>query len=206
MTDEQGPSNDSAETGNGRTWRDVLRPFVHGARRLAYRLAHPWRRRRAIRLVRKAAPVGSVAFICLGNICRSPYAAAAARARAESRGVRVLSAGLLRGGRPCPEEAVEAARERGLDLQAHRSQGVERGLLEDVDLAVVMDPRQRKALLDRGAARPGRILVLGDLDPSTAGGRRTIPDPYDQDLPVFRDVYDRIDRCMAVLHSELENG
>lgn len=204
MTADQGSNDNEAEAEGGRTWRDVLRPFVHGARRLVYRLMHPWRRRRAIRLVRNASPLGSVAFICLGNICRSPYAAVAASARLESRGVRVLSAGLLRGGRPSPGEAVEAARERGLDLGSHVSRGVEGGLLEDVDLAVVMDPRQKRALLDRRAARAGRILVLGDLDPSTEGGRRTIPDPWGQELPVFREVYDRIDRCMEVLYGELE--
>lgn len=197
---------EAGEPGSGPTpawsWRDLLRPMVHRARRTFYRLGHPWRRRQALRLMRSARPVESAAFICLGNICRSPYAAAVAEERM-GEGLRVLSAGLLRGGRSCPAEAVEAAGERGLDLDPHVSQRVEGGILDGIDLVVVMDPRQRRALLDRGAAPASRILVLGDVDPSTAGGSRTIPDPYGKDLPLFREVYDRIDRCMAVLEREL---
>lgn len=188
-----------------RTVRDLLRPAVHLAREAMYRVAYPWRRRQALRTVRGARPISSMAFICLGNICRSPYAAAEARARFDPDRVRILSAGLLRGGRVCPTEAVEAARERGRDLEPHRSQRVEGGLLAAVDLVVVMDPRQRRALLERGAAPSQRILVLGDLDPSTEAGRRTITDPYSQDLARFREVYDRIDRCLDVLQAELQD-
>lgn len=198
-------SNTTDVAAQAKTVRDLLRPAVHLARRTLYRLTHPWRRRRALRIVRGARPVSSMAFVCLGNICRSPYAAAEARARFDTARVRIFSAGLLRGGRVCPTEAVEAARERGRDLGSHRSQRVEGGLLTAVDLVVVMDPRQQRALLEQGAARPDRIIVLGDLDPSTQGGRRTITDPFGQELPLFRAVYDRIDRCLEALQVELED-
>lgn len=42
------------------------------------------------------------------------------------------------------------------------------------------------------------IIVLGDLDPISDGGR-AIVDPVDQPSAVFAASYDRIDRCVAVL-------
>jgi protein-tyrosine phosphatase len=140
---------------------------------------------------------GTVLFVCHGNICRSPYAAAAAR-RLLPPTVRVGSAGFVGPDRPSPPEAVAVAGERGIDLAPHRSQVIQMEHLREVDLVVVMDALQRHRLVNSRPELRGRVVLLGDLDPRPVT-RRTIPDPVEQPAEVFRACYDRIDRCVGAL-------
>jgi protein-tyrosine phosphatase len=167
-------------------------------KRLPDRILHPLRRLLARR--RLGRPIDSVLFLCLGNICRSPYAAEAFR-RAGPAGIAVDSAGLIGPGRSSPEAAVSAAGRRGIELTAHRSKLLTGDLASRAALVVVMAPGQKRAVRRLGV--PGRrILVLGDLDPDPIS-TRTIPDPYDREPAVFDACYERIDRCLGELASEL---
>jgi len=136
-----------------------------------------------------------VLFMCLGNVCRSPYAEASFRRMAA--GVSVDSAGFIGPGRSSPERAQEAARQRGLDLSPHVSKVVTGDVARPHDLIVVMEPRQRGALRRQvGATAP--VVNLGDLDPEPAEVR-AIPDPWGKELEVFHSSFARIDRCLAEL-------
>ncbi len=139
--------------------------------------------------------MGSVLVVCLGNVCRSPYAEAALRRMLPS--LRVASAGLIGAGRSVPPEALKIGRERGLDLSRHVSRIATKETAAGYDLIVVMEPRQTWEL--EPAIRKGKlVIVLGDLDP-VAQGRRTIADPWGKELDEFRASFDRIDRCLASL-------
>jgi len=161
------------------------------------RMLHPWRRARARRSLQAMEPPGSVLFLCLGNVCRSPYAEASFRRMAPE--IRIGSAGFIGPDRPAPEEASKVAQERGVDLSAHLSKLVTRELAYGQDLVVVMEPRQVGALRRKTGAT-GLVIVLGDLDP-VPPGRRSIPDPWGKDAEVFRASFDRIDRCLAELRA-----
>jgi protein-tyrosine-phosphatase len=68
-----------------------------------------------------------VLFVCAGNTCRSPFAEALGRRLAAERGLDVefASAGEIAfEGTQCPDDAVAAAREHGVDLSAHRARRV----------------------------------------------------------------------------------
>ncbi len=134
-------------------------------------------------------------FVCHGNICRSPYAEAVFRRRVRGRR-DATSAGLVGPDRPSPETAREVARERGVDLEDHRSRLVTRASLRQAGLVVVMDPNQALALRRRHGF--GASLVLGDLDPGSVR-RRPIRDPIFQPPELYREVYARIDRCVEGL-------
>lgn len=166
--------------------------------RTPQRLLHPYRRRYAEAMLR-SAPVSSVLVLCLGNICRSPYAAARLRAALGTEWPgQVDSAGFIGPNRPSPWEAVNVAREHGIDLTEHRSRTV---VAEDVatfDLIVVMEAEQLARLNATFRARAPRVLVLGDLDPEPIA-RRSIVDPFGRGLGEFRSSYARIDRCTARL-------
>lgn len=141
-----------------------------------------------------------VLFICHGNICRSPYAAAAFQRRlpaAVRKHVRVGSAGFIGPGRPSPPEAHAASRRRGIDLSTHTSQLITDEALATFDLVVVMD-RHQAANLISSYPRLGTLVVLGDLDPEPIT-RRTITDPFGQTEKVFDESYARIDRCLDTL-------
>ncbi len=162
---------------------DWLAVPLRGLRHAPDRLLHPLRRRRARRAVRARRDAARILFLCLGNICRSPYAAAVLRRELSGRpdAPAVESAGLLAPGRPSPPEARRVAARRGVDLAAHRSRRIGAARAADpapraeegvtgaadpvevaaADLVLVMDARQRaraRALLaaaPEGVASPG---------------------------------------------------
>src|SRR5688500_13430181 len=124
---------------------EPLRRLYRTARSGHARLLHPWRRRRARARLAAAMPT-RIVFVCTGNICRSPYAEAAARARRASERLDIGSAGLIGPDRPSPPDAIEAARARGLSLDLHRSRLLDRDTAGRADLLVVMDEGHAQAL------------------------------------------------------------
>lgn len=172
------------------------RRLARGLLHLPDRMLHAERRRRTERWLR-ARPPRTILVMCLGNICRSPFAAAALQRSVAGSGLRVESAGFLEDGRCAPEAAQKSALNRGVDLSAHRSQRVTDAMVQGADLVIVMDRGQRRALAKRFERREG-VLVLGDLDPQPID-TRTIRDPFDQADEIFDQVYDRIERCVHVM-------
>jgi protein-tyrosine-phosphatase len=181
-----------------------LRRLARFLGRLPDRLRHRARHREALTALQASLP-RSILVVCHGNLCRSPYAAAALWQRLHALGlpVSVASAGYSKPNRASPAEALSAAAARGIDMSTHRSQAVTRTLLDQADLVVVMDTRQSLAIGARQTASPRRVVVLGDLDPLPIATREII-DPYGNRRAVFDECYARIDRCVAVLVRTLE--
>ncbi len=167
------------------------------ARHLPDRILHARRRRLATRRLRSLQRPRAILFICHGNICRSPYAAAVAR-RLLPDPAGIASAGFIGPGRASPPEAIAAARESGIDLTPHRSQLVTPRLLEAADLVLVMDVDQRRRIVAARPALAGRTVLLGDLDPRPIT-TRAIPDPVNQPVEAFRSCYARVERCSRAL-------
>jgi protein-tyrosine phosphatase len=185
--------------------RRLLGRLVRWTRDVADRLLHPWRRRRALDRLRSMGTPGTALFVCLGNINRSPYAAAAFQRALSRRGgpqAQVRSAGLIGPGRPCSPTTQQIAARRGLDLSGHQSRTLEAEELATIGLFVVMDARQRQEVCDRSGCTRERVLVLGDLDPSPIT-RRAVQDPYGHPTPVYEQAYARVDRCVEALADAL---
>jgi protein-tyrosine phosphatase len=136
--------------------------------------------------------------VCIGNICRSPFAAAVLAQAVDGTRVRVESAGLISPNRPAPPHAVTAAARRGVSLASHRSRVLTADLAHSAHLIVVMDTAQRREICERFGRLPRDVIVLGDLDPEPIQTRR-IDDPVDQGLEVFEASYARIERCVGEL-------
>jgi protein-tyrosine phosphatase len=156
-------------------------------------LLHPYRRARARRRLSTIEPV-SVLFVCLGNICRSPYAERVLL-REGGEAIRSFSAGIMAPGRRPPQEALEAARRRGIDHADHVSRALTRDLLDDAGALFVFDRHNARSLPSR-VSRAGRVFWLGDFDPQWAG-RRAILDPWGKPLEEFERTFERIERCVA---------
>ncbi|MFF5505861.1 low molecular weight phosphotyrosine protein phosphatase [Streptomyces roseolus] len=120
--------------------------------------------------------------VCLGNYCRSPFAALALTHRGGAE-VSVRSAGLIGKwqDQPAHPSMIAAARRLGHDLAAHRGQQITRELLDWADSILAMDA----AVLDTLRAVCGETnahklaLYLDDRD---------VPDPIGKDEQVFHHV------------------
>ena len=119
-------------------------------------------------------PVRKIAFICLGNICRSPFAAHLAQEQIAM--AEIVSAGFHhKVGRPSPDKMVQIGSDFGIDLTRHRSQLVNAQLLKDADLILVMDFANMQQMEKAFPQQLARTTMLG-LFASTP--KPNIPDPY----------------------------
>jgi protein-tyrosine phosphatase len=149
-----------------------------------------------------------VLFVCTGNTCRSPTAAAVFRTLAQRAGLaealRIDSAGTFDGhvGQPASLLAVETARRRGYDLSAHRSRRLANSDIERFDYPLAMD-RSHLATMRRMAPqglanRPQMFLKfaprVGVLD---------IPDPYGGSARAYEQALDLIETGCADLLAAL---
>ncbi len=135
-----------------------------------------------------------ILFVCSGNTCRSPMAAAIAQHLLEERrkanpgfgdGVTVQSAGLHANlGMPATLEGVQAARELGATVKNHGSQPVTIELLRRADVVYTMTQGQREELLERFPAGRQKVLCL---DPEA-----DIDDPIGGDMELYRQVARRL--------------
>jgi protein arginine phosphatase len=144
-------------------------------------------------------------FVCTGNTCRSPMAAAAARAELTRRGwthVDVRSAGISAAGdSPASEHAATVLAEQGLDLSGHRSRPVSPELLEWADLILAMSPSHVFALNEMGAGTKTG-LVTDFLEGEELG--RPVDDPFGGTVAEYRATYDVLARAVAGLMDRLE--
>ena len=158
------------------------------------------RRRRAAQIRLASIRPRSILFVCHGNICRSPFAAAAFVRSCPTRianYMKVASAGFIGPDRPPPSKALAAASRYGVDISSHRSALVTLEAVQASDLVVVMSEEQGRDI--RARVTPSTlVLVLGDLDPLPAS-RRTILDPWGASDAAFDASYDRIERCVREL-------
>lgn len=117
--------------------------------------------------------------LCLGNICRSPFAEHYLRVAARKRGLVtpiVESAGFLHhDGRATPTRFVELVKPHGVDLSAHRAQRVQREQVDAADLILLMDVQNLRAFQDEFPDAAHKAFLVGILARAHSA---EIPDPY----------------------------
>lgn len=138
------------------------------------------------------AKVRRLAFVCKGNICRSPYACAKAR----KFGVRSSSYGLdAVDGSPADPVALRNAIARTVDLSVHRSMRMNETHIEDGDLIMVFEPVQLAEVRRRlGDRMPAGLLGIWSRE-----NWPHIQDPYGLSDRYFQRCFSVIDASVAGL-------
>ena len=155
-------------------------------------------------------PATSICFVCLGNICRSPTAAAVMTHLVASAGLtdRIVIESAGTGGWHAGDgpdaRATAEARRRGVPMN-HAAQKFTAHDFARFDVILAMD-RENVAELLAIAPDPadaGKVRLLRSYDP-TASPNAEVPDPYYGGPDGFADVFDMVERAcgglLAALH------
>lgn len=144
----------------------------------------------------------NILFVCTGNTCRSPLAAAMANkliptANSSSAGIFALP------GQKASLEMINTASRYGIDLTKHTSRQVNREMLEQADLILTMTTQHKQALLRAFADVEGlhrKIFTLSEY--VKAGGE--IADPYGQGQAMYDLSGEQIYTLIKALKATLE--
>jgi protein-tyrosine-phosphatase len=141
------------------------------------------------------ADARSLLFVCMGNICRSPFAERLALLQLPADH-RASSAGHFPDpGRRPPRQAVRAARRGfGVDLRGHRSRVLSRELVDAADAVFVCDAHNHAAVTELYPGAAERTHFLGALHP---GGPLSVADPYGGAGSEYELAYGQIARAIA---------
>ena len=144
----------------------------------------------------------NVLFVCSGNICRSPMAAACFRHRARADGLEqatVSSAGTLGiEGAPASAEAIETMGELGIDLSGHRSSALDAIDVEAQDVVILMTRNHVEELAHRFPQLRGEHYMLRAFEsgPDPEPNPPDLDDPMGRPAEVYRAQLQQITRCI----------
>ncbi len=122
-----------------------------------------------------------VIFVCTGNTCRSPMAAALLRKKTNAH--TVSSAGLsVLYPAPAAENAVTVMAEYGLDISSHRSRQLTDKMVQDADVILTMTNGHKSILDTLFPSAHDKTFTLG----AYAGCAEDVDDPFGGDPETYR--------------------
>ncbi len=169
--------------------------------KLNYRFS-PFAKRKDSRRIRKLlAQNPDVAFVCKGNICRSPFAEFYLRSKISQNGaaqIKIDSFGLIdRVNRPSPENALAAATHFNIDMGEHRSKLLTNEIVKKSGVLFVMDIDLYRRVKALHPASKNKLFYLGVLLNGEAPSIE-ITDPYGKNA-------EQTTRTFSLVKNSLDN-
>lgn len=135
--------------------------------------------------------VANLLFVCTGNVCRSPMAAAIAGAQGDSQ-LHIDSAGVAAMvGHPPPDPVIALMKDRGIDVTRHRGKQLSGEFASGFDLVLVMEDFQRRVIEKNWSYLRGRVQRLGEWRDED------VHDPYRQSDEAYLRCLEMIETCLA---------
>lgn len=139
-------------------------------------------------------------FVCTGNTCRSAMAEGIMKYILKKRkrdDIQVYSAGLcaIPNGR-VSDEAIEAVKIDGIDIENHRSTPITKDILDNADLIITMAKSHKDAILMKFPYMKGKVYMLKEY---AYGVNEDILDPFGGDLEVYIRTKDEIRKALNIL-------
>lgn len=145
-----------------------------------------------------------ILFVCTGNTCRSPLAAAIATRIAGERApnrFEIGSAGTdASEGAPASDGSLLVGLEHELDLSGHRARLLTRDMVAHADLILAMGPHHLERIEELGGARKAHLLTAyASRDVS----QEPVSDPFDGDLDVYRATFSELEEKLLHVFDRL---
>ncbi len=153
--------------------------------------------------------IKNILFVCMGNICRSPFAEGLLRELVkEKRFTDIVSdsAGLLAlPGNSASGMAQKVAAEYDVDLSGHIAKSVKEDIVDRSDLILVMEKAHAESLLDAFSEAEGKVFLIRHF--ASFGSRnRGIADPYGLNYEAYRFCFLDIQDCVSRLAEYVLQG
>ena len=136
-----------------------------------------------------------VLVVCTGNTCRSPMAEGWLNQKLAGKGWAAESAGVgAWGGSPATPEAIEAMREIGIDLSAHRSRRLQRHLADEATLILAMTEAHRQEIVRRFPDAEKKTALVHGFG---LGAARDVADPVGLPVEAYRHTRDELVQALG---------
>ncbi|WP_249679447.1 low molecular weight protein-tyrosine-phosphatase [Pseudomonas abieticivorans] len=135
--------------------------------------------------------LNKVLIICVGNICRSPMAAALLRHRSNGC-VQVTSAGVQASSGAYMDPMAKAVlKDFKIKSGEHRACQVTRDMLHWADLVLLMEQQQLKRVVELAPEVRGKVFLIGKWQNDLP-----IADPFRRPKNAFQQTYAQLARCV----------
>jgi protein-tyrosine phosphatase len=150
-----------------------------------------------------------ILFVCLGNICRSPLAAAIFNHKVKELKLDHLvvsdscGTGNYHIGGAADDRSIAIARKNGVEI-IHVVRQLTADDLVEFDHIIAMDKNNLANIKRLPSANENydKVKLMREYDPQGPGD---VPDPYYGTEKDFREVYDILDRSLDVFIADLTN-
>ncbi|MDA8196658.1 MAG: low molecular weight phosphotyrosine protein phosphatase [Actinomycetota bacterium] len=152
-----------------------------------------------------------IAFVCLGNICRSPTAESIAKKRVVERGLSIdiesFGTGSWHVGGDADAQALRALKRAGYSLENHRARQILPSGGDDEVLYVALDYSNYRDLSKFAffVSHPDHLTMLRFFDPQLSNLAKRpsksfdVDDPYHLDDEFYDQTLKTIERCIDPL-------